>query len=274
MDVNWEEIYQIIVEQGTSYGMNVLGALIILIIGFWIAGRVRNVIRKTFAKYEKLDVTLGSFFASLARYTIIAITIIAVLNKFGVETTSLLALLGAAGLAIGLALQGTLSNLAAGVMLMVFRPFKVGDFVEVAGQAGTVKEINLFVTEMATGDNVQKLLPNSSIWGSTITNFSANDTRRVDFVFGIGYGSSIDVAMETILKLIQADDRVHKDPEPFMAVSNLGDSSVDITVRVWCDKGDYWPIKFALTKAVKEAFDKEGVDIPYPTQTLNVVKEA
>ncbi len=268
MDETISNANEILLPYLMTYGMNVLGALIILIIGFWIAGRVKKMVLKLFTKYEQLDHTLGTFLASLARYTIIVVTILAVLQKFGFETTSLLAVLGAAGLAVGLALQGTLSNLAAGVMLMIFQPFRIGDFVEAGGKSGTVKAINLFITELATGDNIQFLIPNGQIWGNAITNVSAHPTRRVDITMGVSYDADINAAMNILLATIGEDERIFKDPEPFMGVSNLGDSSVDIVVRVWCNASDYWGVKFALTKKFKEQFDANGIDIPFPTRTV------
>lgn len=259
--------------QGIDLGLSVLSAITILIIGMWIAGIVRGRLLAVLGKSEKVDDTVSQFLASLAKYVIIIVTVIAILDQFGVETTSLVAVVGAAGLAIGLALQGTLSNVAAGVMLLIFRPFKVGNFVEVAGHAGVVKAITLFVTEMDTGDNVRITIPNSAVWGSSIKNYNHHDTRRLDLVFGIGYGADINKAMELIGKALAADDRAHKDPEPVVAVSNLGDSSVDIMVRVWCAGSDYWALKWDTLKAVKESFDKADVDIPYPTQTLHIEKD-
>jgi small conductance mechanosensitive channel len=257
----------------TTYGMDVLGAVLMLIAGLWISGRVAVAVKKGMEKTEWVDATLTSFFASLAKYIVLAVTVIAVLNQFGVETTSLVAVVGAAGLAIGLALQGTLSNIAAGVMLLIFRPFKVGDFIEVAGHAATVKELNLFFTKLATGDNVSIIVPNAQIWGGSLKNFSSSTTRRVDFVFGIAYDADIDQAMALILNVVNADERVHKDPEPFLGVSNLGDSSVDITTRVWVKSDDYWAVKFDTLKAVKERMDADGVAIPFPSSTIYMVND-
>ena len=214
----------------------------------------------------------GGFFGSLVKYVIIAITIIAVLNRFGVETTSLVAVVGAAGLAIGLALQGTLSNVAAGVMLLLFRPFKVGDYIEAAGLAGTVKSISLFVTEMATPDNVQIIAPNAQLWGAAVKNFSFHETRRVDLLIGIAYEDDIDKAMAAIHAVVGADSRSHDDPAPMVAVAELADSSVNLTVRVWCQAGDYWGLKFDLTKAVKERLDAEGITIPFPQVQTHVTQ--
>ena len=243
---------------------NVLIAMLILIVGFWIAGRVGAVVRGIGKQHQKLDDTLFNFLGSLARYVVLAFVVIAVLNRFGVETTSIVALLGAAGLAVGLALQGAMSNLAAGVMLMIFRPFKLEQYIEAGGHAGTVKGITLFTTEMATPDNVQIIVPNGQAWGSIITNFSHHDTRRVDLVFGIDYEDVAEKAMQIVLDWARADSRVMGDPEPWVRVTNLGGSSVDITSRIWVQAADFWDVKFDMTKGVKEAFDKGGVSIPYP----------
>ncbi len=257
----------------TAYGLDVIGAILILLLGFWAAKKVHQGVDRSLEKTGKIDLTLSKFFASMARYLVLIVTILAVLNQFGIETTSLVAVVGAAGLAIGLALQGTLSNVAAGVMLLIFRPFKVGDFVEAAGHAGSVKELNLFVTEMATGDNIRIIVPNGKIWGDSIRNFSSNPTRRVDLVMGIGYDDDIDKAMEVMHEVIAEDERVLKDPEPFIAVSELADSSVNFVVRAWVNSGDYWPVKFGLTRAIKLRFDEKGINIPYPHRTIYLHKE-
>ncbi len=270
MEQSISQVWEQIVELTTTYGLNVIGALAILIIGWIAAGWVSSGIRKGLSRISAVDEMLRGFFASLARYAVLAVTVIAVLDRFGVETTSLIAVFGAAGLAIGLALQGTLSNVAAGVMLLLFRPFKVGDFINGGGVAGTVKSVGLFVTEFATPDNVKIIAPNSQLWGSAITNFSANPTRRVDFVFGIGYGDDIDRAMDIVREAAQADERIHKDPEPFIVVGELGASSVDLIVRVWCAAGDYWGIKFDLTKTVKMSFDQAGISIPFPQRDVHI----
>lgn len=252
-----------------DYALNVAIAAIILIAGYIFAGWAGAAVKGVGQRNERVDNTLAAFFGSLVRYALLTIVAIAVLDRFGVETTSLVALIGAAGLAIGLALQGTLSNLAAGVMLILFRPFKLGDYVEAGGHAGTVKEISLFTTELATVDNVQIIMPNGAIWGAPIINFSAHDDRRVDLVFGVSYDSDLKVAEQAIRDVVSEDLRIKDAPaEPFVAVTNLGDSSVDFTVRVWCDAGDYWALKFHLTRAVKEKFDTVGVDIPFPTTTV------
>ena len=262
-----------VMELATAYGLQVVGAIIILILGWVAAGWARSAADKGLSKVRGMDETLRYFLSTLVRYLVLAVTIVMVLERFGVQTASLIAVLGAAGLAIGLALQGTLSNLAAGVMLLFFRPFKIGDFVDAAGVSGTVKLISLFTTEMATPDNVKIIVPNKQLWDTSIKNFSANATRRVDFLLGIGYGDDIDKAFKVIHEIIENDERCHKDPEPQIVVGNLGDSSVDIIVRVWCNAGDYWGLKFDLTKAFKQTFDKEGIEIPFPQRVVHMVNE-
>jgi len=266
-----EELWTMVVALVTSYGLSVIGAIVILIVGFVIAGWVRGSVEKGLSKFRKVDETLRSFFSSLAYYAVIIFTIIAVLSQFGVETTSFIAVLGAAGLAIGLALQGTLSNLAAGVMLLVFRPFSIGHYVDIAGTAGTVKSLDLFTTELATPDNIQIIVPNGAVWGATIRNYSFHPTRRVDIVLGIAYEDEIDKALAAIVEEAKKDSRVLGDPEPMAAVTDLGDSSVNFTVRVWCSAADYWPLKFDLTKNLKNRMDAEGITIPYPQRTVHMV---
>lgn len=256
-----------------TYGLSVVGGIVILIVGWLVAGWVSNLVRKALGKRKKVDQTLTGFFANLVKYAILAVVFIAVLNQFGVATTSIIATLGALALAVGLALQGTLSHFAAGVMILLFRPFKVGQYVEVAGTGGTVMEVNLFATELATPENVQILVPNARVWGDVVKNYSFHNTRRVDFVLGVGYGDSIDKAIKTVHSVIAKDERIQHEPEPMVVVSNLGASSVDLTIRVWCAAGDYWPLKFALTKAFKEALDKAGISIPYPQTDVHLIQE-
>lgn len=246
--------------------MNALLALAIVIGGFWLSGFISKRIRNLPEKNENFDPMLARFVASIARWAILIFAGIFVLGTFGIQTTSLAAAIGSVGIAIGLALQGTLGHLAAGVMLVVFRPFELGHFITVAGQSGTVKEITFFTTELVTPDNVQIIIPNGDVWSSAIVNFSAYDTRRVDLVFGVSYDSDLKKTEEILSGLIAADDRAKDEPEAFVKVTNLGDSSVDFTVRVWCDAADYWDLKFDLTEAAKLAFDEAGIDIPFPTQ--------
>lgn len=270
MENSVQEAFTEVMTLLTTYGLDVVGALAMLFVGWFLSGWARRAVDQGLSKFDSFDVTLRTFFASLAKYLVIVVTIVAVLNQFGVETTSLIAVLGAAGLAIGLALQGTLSNVAAGVMLLIFRPFKVGDFIDAGGISGTVKGITLFVTELATPDNVQIIAPNAQLWGTAVKNYSFHSTRRVDFLLGIAYEDEIDKAIAAINDVIAGDSRAHKDPEPLVVVSELADSSVNLTIRIWVDAGDYWPLKFDLTKAFKERLDAEGVSIPYPQRTVHV----
>jgi len=253
----------------STWGLQVIGALAVLVIGRWIAGRIRKGVRRGLEK-AGTDGTLVPFFSSLAYYVVLAIVIIAVLNLFGVQTTSLIAVLGAAGLAVGLALQGTLSNFAAGVMLLVFRPFRIGDYVDIAGTAGSVMEIGLFTVTLNTPDNVRIIVPNSSVYGQTISNYAANPTRRNDLVVGISYGDDIGKAIATIESILADDSRVLKDPAPVVATSELGDSSVNVVVRPWCSKEDYWPLRFDLTRRIKEGIEAAGCSIPFPQRDVHL----
>ncbi len=247
---------------------SILGALLILFVGWTVSAWLQRRIVKLSRRNKHLDDMLFDFLASIARYLVMGFTVLFVLNTFGVKTTSVVAIIGAAGLAIGLALQGTLSNVAAGVMLILFRPIKTGDFVEVAGKMGTVKNINLNFTELADLSNVQVIVPNSEVWGNIITNYSTNDIRRAEWTFGVGYGANLKTAEDIIRDTIMADDRSHAEPEPFIQVTNLGDSSVDFLVRVWCDASVYFGYRADMTRKVKEALDAGGVDIPFPTRTM------
>lgn len=271
MNDSLEETMKMVIDFITMYGLQVVAAIIILIVGFWFAGFAKKKVEKGLLRSGKADEMLAGFLSALIKYIVIAVTVLAVLNKFGVETTSLIAVMGAAGLAIGLALQGTLSNVAAGVMLLFLRPFKVGHFVEVGGQAGTIKNVSLFTTEMATGDNVKIIMPNSQVWGSAIKNFSANATRRVDLLMGISYEDDIDQAMAVIETLAKEDGRIKQDPLPVLAVGELADSSVNLIVRLWVDSADYWGVKWDMTKKIKQTFDEKGISIPYPQRVVHHV---
>ena len=235
-----------------SGALKVFGALVVLVIGLRIAGWLSSMVRKQTSKRAGVDETLGAFFGSLVRWFVTAAVIIASLQVFGVQATSFVAVLGALTLAIGLSLQGALGNIASGVMIMLFRPYKNGDFVEIADQVGTVKEINLFQTILATLDNVKIIIPNTEAIDGVIKNYSGYDTRRCDIVFGIDYDDDMDKALGIIQTLVDADERVFRDPEPFVKVTNLGDSSVDITCRLWCNATELWNLKFDLTKKVKQ----------------------
>lgn len=261
------------IEIVTAYGLQVVGAIIILIIGWMISKWAQSAANKALGRIKGFDETLRHFLSATLRYVLLTITIVMVLERFGVQTASLIAVVGAAGLAVGLALQGTLSNVAAGVMLLLFRPFKVGEYVDAGGIAGTVKTIGLFSTEFATPDNVKIIVPNKQLWDTAIFNYSANKTRRVDFTLGIGYGDDIDKAFRVINEILDNDPRCHAEPARQIVVGNLGESSVDIIVRVWADAGDYWGLKFDLTKTFKQRFDAEGIEIPFPQRTLHMLRD-
>lgn len=251
-----------------GFAGNVLAAFALLALGLIVSGFVSRRISRLAERHHRLDQTLFTFLANIARYTILAFTALFVLNTFGVQTTSVVAVIGAAGLAIGLALQGTLSNVAAGVMIIIFRPLKIGDFVDIGGTMGTVRDITLNYTELADMGNVQVVVPNSEVWGNTIKNYSAYPTRRAEWTFGVGYGVNLADAERVIRDTIMSDERSHSDPAPFVQVNNLNDSSVDFLVRVWCDASVYFQYQADMKRKVKEALDENGIDIPFPTRTL------
>ncbi|MEL7282583.1 MAG: mechanosensitive ion channel domain-containing protein [Pseudomonadota bacterium] len=247
---------------------SIVGALVIILLGFIVSGFIGRRIKRMAERHKSLDDTLFAFLGNIARYTILGFTALFVLNTFGVQTTSIIALIGAAGLAVGLALQGTLSNVAAGVMIIFFRPLKLGDFVDVDGVMGTVKNITLNYTEIADLGNVKVVVPNSEVWGNRIKNYSSYPTRRAEWTFGVSYGANLAKAEEVIRDTIMADERAHADPEPFFQVNNLGSSSVDFLVRVWCDTDAYFQFQADMKRKVKEALDAADVNIPFPTRTL------
>jgi len=247
------------------YALKGLFALLILWIGFKVARWLGGLAHKNAVKAPNVDETLAKFLGSLVRYAIMAMVVIAAIGQVGVQTASLVAIFGAAGLAIGLALQGTLSNIAAGAMLMLFRPFKLGDYVKIAGEEGVVTDMSIFTTELSTTDNIQVIIGNGDVWGTTIQNFTSKGVRRVDNNFGIDYDDDINKAFKIITKTAAAHPSVLSEPAaPWAKVIGLGESSVDIQSRVWCKSEDYWDVMFDLNKSVKEAFDKGGITIPYP----------
>ncbi|MFQ6104497.1 MAG: mechanosensitive ion channel family protein [Candidatus Glassbacteria bacterium] len=253
-----------------NYGLKVVGAILILVLGWIASGIGRRIVTRLLRK-TNTDESIVTFAASFTKVLILVFAVVAALAKFGIETTSFVAILGAAGFAVGFALQGSLSSFAAGVLILVFRPYRIGDYINAAGVAGSVKEIRLFNTMLATPDNVMVIVPNSKIYGDVIKNFSGYDTRRVDFVFGIGYGSPIQKAHDIILKIIRTDKRILSEPAPQVAVAELADSSVNIVARPWVKKEDYWDVKFDVTRKVKEAFDENGIEIPFPQQVVHMV---
>ncbi len=269
-----QDLLKQLIDIGTNYGLKVIGGIVILVVGWMLSGSVSRSMKRLLSNRRRVDPTLLGFVASITRYVFMALVVIAVLNQFGVQTGGLIALIGASGIAIGLALQGTLSNIAAGFMLLTFRPFRVGQYIEVAGQAGTVQELTLFTTELATPDNVQIIVPNNAIWGQSIVNYSHHARRRVDFTLGIAYSDDIGQAIDIVEGALKDDTRCLQDPEPQIVVGELADSSVNLIVRVWVEATDYWPVKFDLTRAFKERFDRNGISIPFPQQELHISAQA
>ena len=255
------------------WGINIVLALAIFVIGKSVAKMLTSVSKKVMTK-AKVDNILVNFIGSIINTVLLLFVVVAALDQLGVDTTSLIALIGAAGLAIGLALQGSLQNLASGVMLIVFRPFNDGDLVETAGVLGVVETIGIFTTTMRTGDNREIIIPNGEIFGGTITNFSKRSTRRVDMVFGIGYDDDIKKAKDILMRILEEDERILKDPAPLVAVGELADSSVNFNVRPWCKTEDYWNVYFDTHEKVKLTFDAEGISIPYPQMDIHQDKAA
>ncbi len=268
---NPDQLLVLIQQQGTDIGMKLFAAVAIFIIGRWIAAIVVNMVRKGLAKTEMED-TLERFLCNILSAVLTIVVLIAAIGALGVETTSLLAVLAAAGLAVGLALQGSLSNFASGVLIMMFRPYKVGDWIDAAGVAGTVKEVQIFTTIMHTGDNKKIIVPNSQIMNGIITNYSGNDTRRVDLVFGCSYDDDIDKVYKVLQDILDSDERVLEEPEPSIVLNTLADSSINFNVRPWVKSADYWGVHNGMTEQVKRKFDAAGLNIPYPQTDVHVYK--
>ncbi len=262
--------YMPVLLEGT---MNVLLAIVILIVGMFIANKAKNLIWNIGKKHERMDDTLFRFLGNAAKYIILAFVLIAVLNRFGVQTASIVALLGAAGLAVGLALQGALSNMAAGIMLLFFRPYKVGDFIDAAGQFGNVTEIDLFTTILKTFDNQQIIIPNSQIWGDQIINHSHHSIRGVDMTIGVAYKEDTEKARAVIKSVLDAHPHVLKDPVPFIEVSALNNSSVDFKVRPFCEGEHYFKVLYSVPEQIKKALDDADIEIPFPHRKVILVKE-
>lgn len=268
MDISVSQLQEIAI----TYGVKILLALVIFLVGKWLARMLVNAVKRGMNR-AKVDETLVGFIGNIAYAVLMIFVVLAALNQIGVETTSFIAILGAAGLAVGLALQGSLSNFAAGVMMIIFRPFKVGDFIEAGGTSGVVEEINIFTTRLRTGDNKTMFVPNGNIMGGNITNVSAKPTRRVDMTFGIGYGDDIKKAKEVLADILAKDTRVLADPKPLIAVAELADSSVNFAVRPWVNSGDYWGVFFDTHEQVKLRFDAEGISIPFPQTDIHLIKD-
>lgn len=255
----------------TKFGLKIIAAIIIFVIGRWVAKLVKNVLQKTLER-AKVDHALVGFTCSLVHAGLMVFVILAALGQVGVQTTSFIAVLGAAGLAVGLALQGSLANFAAGVLILLFRPFKVGDFVEGAGATGVIKEIHIFTTTMNTPDNKRVIIPNAKMMGDNIINYSAEGTRRLDLTASISYGDSIDTAKAALMDEISKSELVLKDPAPFVGVSAMNDSSIDFAVRPWVNVANYWPAFFALNEAIKKRLEAEGLTIPFPQRDVHLYK--
>ncbi|MFO8001453.1 MAG: mechanosensitive ion channel [Marinilabilia sp.] len=266
---NWVSNPDQIMEMTLQYGGQLLLAIITLIAGLWGIGKLMKSMKKKFQS-RALDAGLQSFLLSLSGITLKIMLVISVISMLGVKMTSFIAVLGAAGLAIGLALSGSLQNFAGGVMILIYKPFKVGDYITAQGHSGTVKEIQIFHTILNTPDKKTIILPNGPVSTGAMTNFSTEPERRVDFTFGIGYGDDIDKAKQVITEVIERDERIFKDPAPFIGVINLGDSSVDLVVRVWASAADYWGIFFDMQETVKKSFDQQGISIPFPQRDVHL----
>lgn len=253
----------------TIYGIKVLAAIVILVVGRWVAKAISNLIRRMMKKGD-VDQTIRRFVSNMAYIVLMVFVVLAALSQLGIQTTSFIAILGAAGLAIGLALQGSLSNFAAGFLMIIFRPIRVGDYIEGAGTAGTVEEIAIFTTTLVTPDNKTVIIPNASLTGDNIVNYTLKGTRRVDMVMGIGYDDDIDKAKQIMADVIAEDDRILKDPAPQIALVELADSSVNFVVRPWAKASDYWGVYMDATEKIKKAFDANGISIPYPQRDVHV----
>lgn len=258
-------------EMAITYGLKLIAAIVTLLIGLWIINLLMKALSRIMKKRE-LDTSLRGFLKSLIGILLKVMLFITVIGMMGIQMTSFVAILAAAGLAVGMALSGTLQNFAGGVMILIFKPFKVGDYIEAQGYAGTVVEIQIFITVLKTPDNKTIIIPNGGLSTGSLINYSAEEQRRVDFSFGIAYGDNYDQAKAVINKLIEADARILKDPAPFIALGALGDSSVNITVRVWAKSSDYWGIYFDLNEKVYKEFPKEGLNIPFPQMDVHLIK--
>jgi len=268
-NVTMANVVQTIYDLSVTYGFKIVGAIAILIIGRIVTSLLTGIISRLM-KRATVDETLTRFIGKLTKIALLTFVIIAALGTLGVQTASFIAIIGAAGLAVGFALQGSLSNFASGVMLIIFRPLKVGDFVDAGGSTGVIEEISIFNTIMTTIDNKKVIIPNSQITAGSIVNYSAKEERRVDMVFGIGYGDDIKLAKETLMEIVKADSRVLAEPAPTVAVSELGDSSVKFVCRPWVKTADYWGVYFDITEKVKLTFDQKGISIPFPQRDVHL----
>jgi len=273
MDADIEKYQKLIETYAIPWGIKIVAAIAIFVIGRIVAKLIVKMIKKVMKK-ANIEQTLRDFLGNIIQAILMVVIVIAALEQLGINTTSVLAVFAAAGLAVGLAFKDSLSNFAAGIMLVVFQPFKIGDFIEAAGIGGVVEHIRIFNTVMRTGDNREITVPNSQIYSGIITNFSARDTRRIDLVIGIGYEDNIARAKTIIEDIIREDSRLLTDPEPTIMLVELGESSIDIAVRPWVNTGDYWTARADLLQNIKEAFDAEGISIPYPQRDVHMIQSA
>lgn len=255
-----------------SYGRMILVAIVMLVVGFWLIKKLVKGL-KSILEARNVDPTLAPFIINLLNWTLKTLLVVSTVSYVGIPMTSFVAILGAAGLAVGMALSGTLQNFAGGVVLLLFKPFKVGDFIEAQGFAGVVKEIQIFTTIITTGDNKVAIIPNGGLSTGSLINYSRQPERRVDFVFGIGYGDDIDKAYAAIKAVVDRNEKILKTPAVFMGVSNLGDNSVDITVRVWVKSENYWDVFFYMNEFVKKEFDAQKISIPFPQRDVHIIKD-
>ncbi len=267
-----EQLLDKLIEWGATFGIKIIAAVAILIIGRMVSKVLQKLIVKVMDK-KNVDKTISSFASSMVFSALYIFVILAALSQIGIQTTSFMTIIGAAGLAIGLALQGSLSNFAAGFLIILFRPFKLGDYVEAGGVSGSISKISIFTTDINTVDNKKIIVPNAQIMNGTITNYTAEKTRRVDLTFGVGYEADISKVKDILNKIIKEHKLILKDPEPFVRLGNLGDSSIDFTVRVWSKTEDYWTVHFDLIESAKEEFDKANISIPYPQMDVHMIKE-
>jgi small conductance mechanosensitive channel len=264
-----EDLISKVWELLTIYGLKVIAAVVVFVVGRWIAKGLTKFAEKVMNK-RRVDPTIVSFVANMTYIALLVFVVLAALGQLGIQTTSFIAVIGAAGLAIGLALQGSLANFAAGFLMIIFRPFKVGDYIEGAGVGGTVEVIQIFTTQLKTPDNKTVIIPNAALTAGNITNYSAKGTRRVDLVFGIGYGDDIDHAKKVIMDVLAKEERILKDPATTIGVVELADSSVNFAVRPWVKADDYWNVYFNLTENIKKSFDAQGISIPFPQRDVHM----
>jgi len=269
--IDMNELIELGKTMGVDFGVRMVSALTIFVLGRWVAKALVGMVKRMLARAD-VEETLERFLGNLVYFALLTVVIVATVSRLGVETTSLAAMIGAAGLAVGLALQGSLSNFAAGVLIVLFRPYRVGDFIDAGGVAGSVHEVQIFTTVLFTPDNRAIIVPNSQIMSGTIVNFSMNETRRVDLEAGCGYGDDLDKMRRVLTEIVEGDDRVLEDPAPTIAIRELGESSVNFVVRPWVKSTDYWAVHADVTERIKKRFDDEGISIPFPQRDVHIYR--